>query len=89
VIERVIIMNQDAEIIDVEHLPGEIRRTQRAITHGCPFELPDVGVDLDAVEAGLIEQALARTQGNQSAAARLLGISRYALRYRMEKYQVR
>ena len=33
----------------------------------------------------LLEQALARTNGNQSAAARLLGISRYALRYRMEK----
>ena len=32
------------------------------------------------------EQALARTTGNQSAAARLLGISRYALRYRMEKF---
>ena len=37
---------------------------------------------------GLLMQALARTSGNQSAAARLLGISRYALRYRMEKFQL-
>jgi DNA-binding protein Fis len=29
---------------------------------------------------------LERTHGNQSAAARLLGISRYALRYRLEKF---
>jgi DNA-binding protein Fis len=29
---------------------------------------------------------LARTEGNQSASARLLGITRYALRYRIEKY---
>jgi DNA-binding protein Fis len=47
--------------------------------------LPAEGVDLDAVERGLLEQALQRTGGNQSAAAKLLGISRYALRYRMEK----
>jgi DNA-binding NtrC family response regulator len=44
------------------------------------------GVDLEAVEKGLLRQALARTAGNQSAAARLLGITRYALRYRMDKF---
>ena len=45
-------------------------------------------MDLEAVERGLLVQALARTRGNQSAAARLLGLSRYALRYRMEKFQL-
>jgi DNA-binding NtrC family response regulator len=43
-------------------------------------------VDLESVERGLVIQALERTHFNQSASARLLGISRYALRYRMEKY---
>ena len=52
----------------------------------CPFVLPEDGVDLEAVERGLLEQALSRTSGNQSAAARLLGITRYALRYRMAKF---
>ena len=56
---------------------------------GCPFELPSEGCDLDGVVKGLIEQALARETGNQSAAARLLGVSRYTLRYRMEKYGLR
>ena len=55
---------------------------------GCPFELPAEGVDLEAVEKGLLAQALAKSNGNQSAAARLLGISRYALRYRMEKFKL-
>lgn len=55
----------------------------------CPFELPSDGCDLDGVVKGLIEQALARESGNQSAAARLLGVSRYTLRYRMEKYGLR
>ena len=50
--------------------------------------LPDEGVDLEQVDRGLTEQALHRTGWNQSAAARLLGISRYALRYRMEKFEM-
>jgi DNA-binding NtrC family response regulator len=56
---------------------------------GCPYELPTEGVQLDDVVKGLIEQALQRENGNQSAAARLLGITRYTLRYRMEKYGLR
>jgi DNA-binding protein Fis len=46
-------------------------------------------VDLEAVERGLLMQALDRTAWNQSASARLLGISRYALRYRMEKHDLK
>lgn len=56
---------------------------------GCPYELLSEGVQLDDVVKGLIEQALQRENGNQSAAARLLGITRYTLRYRMEKYGLR
>jgi transcriptional regulator of acetoin/glycerol metabolism len=52
------------------------------------FKLPDAGVDLAELEKSLLMQALERTGGNQSAAARLLGISRYALRYRVEKYNL-
>ncbi len=55
-------------------------------TKAVTFELPDGGVLLKDVERSFIEQALRRTSGNQSQAARLLGITRYALRYRMEKY---
>jgi two-component system, NtrC family, response regulator AtoC len=53
------------------------------------FTLPTSGVVLDDVEKSLIVQALERTGRNQSAAARLLGISRYALRYRMAKHSLR
>ncbi len=55
------------------------------ITPGCPFTLPPEGVNLDDVQRGLFQQALARTKGNHCAAARLLGISRYAVRYRVEQ----
>jgi DNA-binding NtrC family response regulator len=50
------------------------------------IDFPDSGVSLEAVERAFIEQALERAGGNQSAAARLLGLSRDTLRYRMEKY---
>ena len=79
----------DDGVIELQHLPAEIRYASpgRAnTTAGCPFVLPEQGVDLEEVDRGLLLQALDRTGGNQSAAARLLGISRYALRYRMEKY---
>ncbi len=41
---------------------------------------------LDAVERSMLEWAINRAGGNQSQASRLLGISRYALRYRMARY---
>ncbi|MGI9228399.1 MAG: sigma-54-dependent transcriptional regulator [Gammaproteobacteria bacterium] len=43
---------------------------------------------LDSAEAGLIQQALARTNGNVSKAARELGITRMALRYRIKKHNL-
>jgi DNA-binding NtrC family response regulator len=36
----------------------------------------------------MIKDALQRTEGNVSKAARLLGITRMALRYRMQKYNI-
>jgi len=41
---------------------------------------------LEDVERGLIEEALRRSGGNQSSAARFLGISRQTLIYRMKKF---
>ncbi|MCE7938278.1 hypothetical protein DCC79_11085 [bacterium] len=61
-------------------------------SHGLPATLPPEGLDLKAAcaawERSLVEQALARTDGNQSAAARLLGLSRDELRYRVDKHMV-
>ncbi len=51
-----------------------------------PFTLPEDGVALDEVERSLVRQALERSGGNKSRAAKLLGLSRATLRYRIEKY---
>jgi DNA-binding NtrC family response regulator len=89
VMERLVLLAPE-NVVRVEHLPPEIQyaRTPTSGSSKCPFILPDDGVDLEAVERGLIEQALSRSDGNQSASARLLGITRYALRYRIEKYDL-
>ena len=52
------------------------------------FRLPESGIDLAEVERDLIRQALERTDGNRTQAARLLGLSRDTLRYRLEKFQI-
>jgi len=44
--------------------------------------LPD-GMTLDEYEQSIIREALQRAEGNKSQAARLLGLSRNALRYRL------
>jgi two-component system response regulator AtoC len=55
---------------------------------GLDIEFPCDGLALAEVEKTLLKKALACTQGNVSQAARLLGISRAALRYRMGKYRL-
>jgi len=46
------------------------------------------GISLEEVERRLIESALKRADGNKSEAARLLGLSRDTLRYRLEKHRL-
>jgi DNA-binding NtrC family response regulator len=53
-----------------------------------PGRFPTEGIRLAEWERGMIEQALAEANGNQTNAARLLGISRDTLRYRMAKFKL-
>jgi len=50
--------------------------------------LPVDGVHWEEVERHLLEQAMERTRGNVTRAARLLGLSRATLRYRLQKYDL-
>lgn len=86
VLERIVLLRDD-EIIDLPSLPAEFHGGVRGFS--APFgalPLPKDGVDLEALERDLIRQALSRTGGNKTRAARLLGLSRDTLRYRVEKY---
>ena len=52
------------------------------------FGLPASGVNLEDVERTLVVQALERCGGNQTHAARLLGLNRDQIRYRIEKFNL-
>jgi len=88
VIERAIILESD-EMILPEHLPPEIISPEESL-HGNEdaIRLPKKGVSLNDLEKDLIKQALVAARGNQVRAAKLLGLSRDTLRYRMKKYDL-
>ncbi len=50
------------------------------------FRLPASGLNLRDLERRLVIQALERTQGNRTRAARLLGLNRDQMRYRVAKF---
>ncbi len=82
--ERMLILFSGKEI-DEGNLPREIRHQHR---NRWTFSLPDQGIRLEEVEKELLQQALEKTRGNQSKAARILGLTRYAFMYRLKKYQL-
>ncbi|WZL74047.1 sigma-54 dependent transcriptional regulator [Clostridiaceae bacterium 35-E11] len=86
VVERLIILSK-GNVIYKEDLPREIL-SQNENTLGF-ITLPEEGIHLEEVEKNLIEQALKKTQDNQTKAAQLLGITRHTLIYRMEKYNMK
>ena len=85
--ERMVILCSGREI-HPENLPLEIRQPRAHDASRAGFQLPPEGVRLDELEVSLIRQALAQTAGNQSRAARLLGLTRDTLLYRLKKYAI-
>ncbi len=81
--ERMLVLFGGREVA-LENLPAEMRGE----VVGGDFALPDEGIRLDELEQSMIRQALSRTFGNRSRAARLLGLSRDTLLYRLKKYAI-
>lgn len=84
-VERLAIFHAGQQI-EISQLPVEIRNTNTKVHEG--FDLPDSGINLENVEVNLIHQALDKTKGNRTRAARLLGLTRDTLLYRMKKYSI-
>ena len=67
---------------DAQAAQASERRPVRVSEEGIPESLPDY---LDQIERDTIQRALEKTRYNRTAAARLLGITFRALRYRMQR----
>ncbi len=94
IIERTLIISSNQVIEKKDLPPGLITGGVSADSNAQhpddrTFQLPREGINLDLLEKNLILQALERTDFNQTRAAKLLGISRHTLLYRMEKYQLK
>lgn len=88
VVERICIL-EDTDVIYPVHLPSEIvEYINTESEEGSSIDLPSGGLSLKNVEKDLIIQALKKADNNQTKAAKLLGISRDALRYKMQKFDL-
>src|SRR5208337_3244126 len=67
-----------APVAEAQPAPGKRRLPALSI--------PEGGTSLEDVEHALVELALQQSHGNQIKAAKLLNISRDALRYKMKKF---
>lgn len=83
--QRMALLNP-GKLLAESDLPDEMKAESVSNQHA--VKLPASGINLADVELDLIEQALEMAAGNRSKAARLLGVSRDTLLYRMQKYDL-
>jgi transcriptional regulator with GAF, ATPase, and Fis domain len=77
----------DGGLITMEHLPIGVGGPASSLGRNeDPAAFPPGGVNLEVVERELIAKALHEARNNRSRAARLLGITRSQLYYRIEKH---
>ena len=87
-IERIVLMEEGSQIKE-DHLIKLLGLVHRnSITDSSEIDIPMQGIDLEEMNKRYMIRALEISKGNLSKAARLLGLSRPALAYRLEKYGV-
>ena len=92
-IERVMILAEDSTVSS-KYLPIRISEggppavPQQGMEGEWHMQLPPKGTSLYDIERDLIRLALEQSRGNKSTAAKLLGISRDTMRYKVKKYKL-
>lgn len=93
VIERIVILHSE-DYLDTCHLPVEIQNYSGDSSETFRIDYSEKVYDdnfcledeIRKIEKKYITRALEKTNGNHSRAAKILGISRFALKRRIEKY---
>ncbi len=83
IIERAMIFVSSDVIQEEDLLFQQHRKDENKKWH-----IPQDGLNLENLEKELIEEALKKTNGNKTGAAKLLGLTRDTLRYRLEKHNL-
>ena len=87
-IERCVVLCRGARI-ERNDLPEALRELPATVPESAADPLDRLWrgeLNLDALERLIIEEAMQRSRGVQTEAARLLGVSRRTLQYRLEKH---
>lgn len=103
-IERAVILAEDGGALDLCHLfttgeeidassfvlkrSGNLAPINDVVEGGTPTDMPTSRPGLAETEAAMLRAAVAEANGNLSLAARVLGISRPKLAYRLRKYGI-
>jgi transcriptional regulator with GAF, ATPase, and Fis domain len=83
-VRRALVLADDT--IRLEHLSGDIAQASRPGRAEGEFDLRG---RVDELEADLVRAALRRTDGNQTRAAELLGLSRFGLQKMIKRLEIR
>lgn len=83
-LHRIFVLSENTSI-DLDELPPEIIDTSLPTTE-LEIGIPEGGVALEEIIKEYVCAALAKTNGTQTKAAELLGISRRQLQHRMQNY---
>ncbi|WP_026377474.1 sigma-54-dependent transcriptional regulator [Aestuariibacter salexigens] len=79
-IERFVLLEDETELVS--------QRSDNQSSSFSGFTFPAQGLDFDQLEKYLLTEALARSQGNRTAAAKLLNMNYKAFLYRLEKFGI-
>ena len=86
IVERAVVLAED-DVIHISDLPDEIQYRKKGIFDR-QIVAPEKTKSINEMEKDVICKTLLECSWNQSMAARLLGLSRDNLRYRMKKYKI-
>jgi two-component system NtrC family response regulator len=86
IIERAVVLADD-DVLRIDDLPDEIQYMKKSI-YGEKVAAPEKTKSINEMEKDVIFKTLLECSWNQSMAARLLGLSRDNLRYRIKKYKI-
>lgn len=89
IIERVILLEND-RMLQVKHLAFLTGFRKPAPDEpGFGIHIPPSGIDIEELNKSLVIQALRMSRGNRTKAARLIGLTRATILYRMDKYGIK